>query len=388
MENPHVARICSGQCGGDGAATYCLAGRRSSPLPTGLLLGLSLYGLLAAALKVVHDHAPPPGYAWPAGALVGLGLLLASLLRNRVMREGDYEPWSAFPPTHPILERFETLVAASSLEICPALRWVDSSDWNAFAVGRSRANATIVLTAGLVELLQPEELDTVLAQQIAHIESEDLRTVGLADSVADSIDDLTRAKGRFLWGPRTIFAETRPFLAVSLIGIVLISVLSSSGDRSDGTALFSGAVSIGLLYALWVTAKRSWLGVFQLFLFISFFGPMSLVEAALAPPTAILLSRLISRARIHEADVRAVELTCDRMVLAGALRKLGAVERSPASPWLDRRRFSLFVSSLPRENGYWAWLARLYATHPSIASRIKTIESLDQTAESASSSRS
>jgi Zn-dependent protease with chaperone function len=100
---------------------------------------------------------------------------------------------------------------------------------------------------------------------------------------------------------------------------------------------------------------------------------MSLIEAALAPPTAIALSRLVSRSRIHEADARAVELTEDRAALISTLQKLDAAG-SPVDPWLARRRFSLFVASEPVVGGgYRGWIARLYTTHPSTDSRLETL---------------
>jgi Zn-dependent protease with chaperone function len=349
-----------------------LGGLALVAVANGLLLGLSLYGLLAAALKILHDHAPPLGYAWLVGALAGVALLGVALLRERALRQGGPGAWHAFPPDHPTAERFAALIAASSLNKPPALRWVEDPDRNAFVVGASQGEATVVLTAGLLEALQPEELDAVLAEQLAHVESQDLQAVGLADAVADSIGGLMRAKGRFLWGPRAIVADTGPFLAVLVVGIVLISALSNSADGSEGMVLFRGVVSLALIYALWVTAKRSWLGLFQLFIFVSFLGPMSLVEAALAPPTAVILSRLVSRARIHEADARAVELTGSKEGLIAALESLEEVERAPSSPWLEDRRFSLFLAAQP-EDGFRAWLAHLYATHPTVSSRLETI---------------
>jgi Zn-dependent protease with chaperone function len=349
-----------------------LGGLALVAVANGLLLGLSLYGLLAAALKILRDNAPPLSYAWLAGALAGIGLLGVALLRERALRQSGHEAWHPFPPEHPTAERLAALVVASSLDTPPALCWVDGSDRNAFVAGRSREEATVVLTAGLIETLQADELDAVLAEQIAHVESQDLHAVGLADAVAESIGDLTRTKGRFLWGPKAIVADTAPFLVVTIVGIALVSALSRSGDGSDGMVLFRAAVSIGLLYALWVTAKRSWLGLFQLFVFVSFLGPMSLVEAALAPPTAVILSRLVSRARIHEADARAVELTGSRKGLIQALESLSEVERMPSSPWLEGRRFSLFLAARAQD-GYRAWLTRLYATHPSVSSRLETI---------------
>jgi Zn-dependent protease with chaperone function len=341
----------------------------------GLLLGLSLYGLLAAALKVVHGHLPPLGYAWLAGSIAGIVLLGMSLQRARMLREGEPALWFPIPPEHPIVPRFRALASASSLSTTPALCWVNSAGQNAFTVGRSRDDATIVLTAGLIERLEQDEMEAVLAQQLAHVESEDLKAVGLADAVADSIGELARTKGKFLWGPRAIVEDLRPFLIVSAFGLLLVSALPSSGGESGGLTLLLGLVSLALLYALWVAAKRSWRGLAQLFLLISFFGPLSLVEAALAPPTAVVLSRLVSRARIHEADARAVELAGTRDGLVSALERLEAVERSPASPWLEGRRFSLFVAARP-QGGYQAWLAHLYSSHPSISSRQETIRAL------------
>jgi Zn-dependent protease with chaperone function len=141
-------------------------------------------------------------------------------------------------------------------------------------------------------------------------------------------------------------------------------------------------VSFGLIYAFWVAAKQSWRGLAQLFLFVSFFGPLSLIEAALAPPSAFLLSRLVSRARVHEADERAVRLTRGPDALASALSRLANTERMSSSPWLGRRRFSLFVA-VGVEDGYWTWLARYWtwfarqrATQPSIPSRIEKIREL------------
>ncbi len=355
-----------------------LGGLALVAVANGLLLGLSLYALLAAALKLVHGKAPPLGYAWLAGALVGFTLLGVSLRRETAMRSGKEVIWVPFAgsaASHPIVPRFEALVKASSLNCAPTLGWIESPDPNAFALGRSREEASIVLTSGLIERLQPAQMDAVLSQQLAHVELEDLRAIGLADAVADSIGDLSRAKGRFFWGPREIFAETWPFLTVFVFGLLVFPQMQRSGGDGALAPLVPIAFGLAVLYGLWVTAKRSWYGLAQFFLFVSFLGPMSLIEAALAPPTAVLLSRLVSRARVHEADARAVELNGNREGLISALEELESVERSPSESWLSRWRFSLFVTALPPP-GYQAWIARLYATHPSISSRIETIREL------------
>jgi heat shock protein HtpX len=358
-----------------------LGGLALVAVANGLLLGLSLYGLLAAALKVVHGHVPPWGFAWLAGAIAAAVLLARSLLQERALRSGERASWTPFtddPRGHLLVERFQALAGISSLHQAPALGWIDSPEQNAFAVGRSRDQAAIVVTTGLIECLPPEELEAVLAQQLAHVESEDIKAVGLADAVADSIADLSQAKGRFLWGPRAILADMRPLLLISVAGLIFVAALPQMGADSSSWTLLFGLISLVLLYNLWQGAKRSWRGLVQLFIFISFLGPTSLIEAALAPPAAIALSRLVSRARVHEADARSVVLTANRAALISALERIAAAHSASADTWLERRRFSLFVAPEPPAGSrYREWVARLYATHPSISSRLEAIREPD-----------
>jgi Zn-dependent protease with chaperone function len=355
---------------------YLLAGLSLVALANGLLLGLSLYGLFVVLVKLVHGQPPPLAYGWIAGAAAGVALLALALQRERVLRqpalelpdpapgEAEAAPWW--------VGRFHHLAAASSLSYVPSLWWIEAVEPNAYAVGRNRDDASVVITTGLLDLLEPEELDAVLGQQIAHVEAEDLKAVGRADAVADSIDDLAQAKGRFFWGPKAILVDMQPFILVSLAGFVLVGAMHDSSENA-GVTLLLALLGFAWMVALWHAAKRSWKGLVQLFLFTSFYGPMSLVEWALAPPTAFLLSRLVARARVHEADARCVQILGDRQPLVSALRKLEFIERSNPREELPGRRFSLFVCARP-QRGYQAWLARLYSTHPSIASRIATIE--------------
>jgi Zn-dependent protease with chaperone function len=357
---------------------FLLGGLVLVAIGNGLFLGLTLYGLLAAALKAVHDHVPPAGWAWIVGAFSAAWLLIASLWRERRLRRGEYRLWAPLEEDedeHPLVVQLRRLTERSTLDRPPNLAWIDSPERNAFTVGRSREEASIVLTAGLIGSLQPRETRAVLAQQLAHVEAEDVRAAGLADAIADSIASLGRAKGRFLWGPTAIAKDLRPILAVSLVAVIATSVLPRSGGSNALLTLFLLGVAFWLLYAFWQAAKRSWRGLAQLFLYNAFFGPMTLVEALLSPPTAILLSRLVSRSRVHEADERAMELTGDPRSLLTALERLAEIEALPTAPWLGERRYSLFVAP-ETSGGRWPWLDRQRATHPSISSRLERIREL------------
>ena len=75
------------------------------------------------------------------------------------------------------------LSARAGLPATPVPHYVPSAVVNAFATG-SKQEASIALTDGLLRSLSPRELAGVLAHEIAHIANEDLRVMGLADSVS------------------------------------------------------------------------------------------------------------------------------------------------------------------------------------------------------------
>jgi Zn-dependent protease with chaperone function len=97
----------------------------------------------------------------------------------------------------------------------------------------------------------------------------------------------------------------------------------------------------------------------------------------LAPPTAYVLSRLLSRERVIEADRRAVELTRNRAGALAALRNLEGVEYTAGEPFWAALRFSLFVT--PRaQTGLGPWRERVFGTHPPVAARIEQLGRLTQ----------
>jgi Zn-dependent protease with chaperone function len=358
---------------------YMLAALIVIALANGVFLGLTLYGLLAAVLGVIGGRAPGFGYALLAGASGGGYLLFVSLLRERALRHGEHRLWTplpAEPGEHPLVAQLRKLSDAGSLERPPTLGCVESRERNAFCVGRSREEASIIVTTGLIRSLAQRELDAVLAQQLAQIESDSVKAVGLADAIAATIADLIRLKGRFLWGPKAILWDLRPFLlAVGLAFVISTLVPEHAEGNALLSLLFVGAL-FWALYAMWQTAKMSWRGLTQAFIFTTFLGPLSVVEAVLSPPTAVLISRLVSRARVHEADERAVELTGGAKPLALALKRIGPAKSRGLSGELGGLRYSLFVGPMPPASR-WPWLGEQQATHPSISSRLDTIERLD-----------
>ncbi|EPK6958398.1 zinc metalloprotease HtpX [Acinetobacter baumannii] len=75
------------------------------------------------------------------------------------------------------------LAARAGLPAVPVPHYVPSGVVNAFATG-TKHHAAIALTDGLLRSLRPRELTGVLGHEIAHIANEDLRVMGLADSIS------------------------------------------------------------------------------------------------------------------------------------------------------------------------------------------------------------
>jgi heat shock protein HtpX len=84
----------------------------------------------------------------------------------------------AEPVLHGALER---MCALSGVPV-PKLAVMEARDPNAFAFGRSRQHAVIVVTRPLVDLLEPDELEAVLAHELAHLAHRDLLVMSLASS--------------------------------------------------------------------------------------------------------------------------------------------------------------------------------------------------------------
>ncbi len=350
------------------------------------LLSLTMYALLAAALHVLGSHAPAPVYAFLAGAAGAAALLGVAFKRERQLREGDYGTWPgthASAPDPDLSERLRRLADSASLPT-PALRQIESETGNAFAAGRSREDASIVVTDGLLELGETER-DAVLAHELAHIEAEDIRTIGLADAIATTLRDLGRARDSVLWGPRQIAIDILPFAAVLVGGWILIwlYVEINPGQSVSLLGFLIALAALGFFVAwlrtLFQNALISWRGLVQLFLVVFFFGPLTVVEWVLAPPTAAAMARLLSRTRVYEADRRAAELIGGPEALISALRSLEPVELRAGEGWAGALRFSLFVTPRAR-SGYRAWLERITSTHPSAADRIEALTAVGEDA--------
>ena len=147
-------------------------GLRGRMLVTMLLLGL-LYVVFLVVLWEAFQSL------LVVVALLGGFALLQFLYSDRLALRGmgarEVEP-AEYPRLHGMVDR---LAQQSDLPK-PTVAVADSETPNAFAAGRSQGSATVCVTTGLLETLEEEELEGVLAHELAHVKNRDVMVMTVA----------------------------------------------------------------------------------------------------------------------------------------------------------------------------------------------------------------
>lgn len=215
---------------------------------------------------------------------------------------------------HNVVE--ETAIAAGLTK--PAVYVVEADALNAFATGMRSKNAAVTVTRGLLNRLNREELQGVVAHEMAHIGNGDVRlavivamVVGLISIVSDMLGRGARIAGR-----------------------------GAVRARGKGKA-------IALVFAVW------------------------LMFALLAPLFGLLVRMAISREREYLADATGARLTRNPIGLASALAKIAENPRiKSTSSALEH----LWIASPKRAYGETS--SALFSTHPPTAARIERLLNL------------
>lgn len=171
------------------------------------------------------------------------------------------------------------LADAANLARCPVLYLLPSADMLAFSLGTEK-NSAIALSEGLLQLLDPRELTSVIAHEMGHIKNHDTQTM-LVANIAQIITEEIAFLGKLLF----IFA---------------LPLLILQGKLLSGISLF---------------------------LFIIF-----------SPVLSALIRSHLSRRREFEADSFSARLTEQPWYLASALRKVNYFQRGVFSGILSFRK--------------------------------------------------
>ena len=305
------------------------------PVPVLLLLG----GLLLTAFIIV--------------LLMFFGLTARFISRygaRMVLRMAQARPASA--QDAPVLfSAIENLCIGAGLPI-PRVHVVESAAPNAFATGRDPEHASLVVTRGLLTLLDRRELEGVVAHELSHIGNHDIRlTTTLAAFVATAslpfrmVEGLFRAAFRIHWIAGAFVSWMAFLFGISLVHVAF-GLATLARDEE-----FSRVMS---RFVWWWTLHGVAAPLYALFV---------------APVVALLIRQTVSRQREFLADADAALLTRDPEGLALALVKIGASrgERLRVSEGLVH----LYFVDPTEERG--SLLHDVFPSHPTLRARIELL---------------
>jgi heat shock protein HtpX len=291
-------------------------------LSVGILLGI--FGFAA-------------GFAWSGDPLGGIGftviaVIIAGVIGATTYFQGDKMVLAASQAkpvsqgSHPQLMNVVREMSLAADIPMPAVYVIDDTALNAFATGRNPDNASIAITAGLLDRLDREELQGVIAHELAHVRNLDIRFSLLVGVLVGGI-------------------------ALAADFFLRMTFWTGMGRRGGGGGGRGGQGGGGLQIVLMVVA---------------------LVLAILAPIAARLVQLSVSRQREYLADATAVELTRNPYGIERALWKLGA-DREVLEVANRSTQHLYIVNPIKKFEDR---SSALWSTHPPLAERINRLRSL------------
>jgi heat shock protein HtpX len=278
-------------------------------------------------------------------------VLIGPLLAQRALGVRLLAP-DEYPELHERIQRLALLMGIPA----PRLGLCESPLPNAFAIGyplsdRMIARSVVVVTTRLVDMLEPEELDGVLAHELAHLRNRDAVVITGSSMLA----------------------------LASLIVAKILVVLAAASAKLAG---LSGRLARWLLPAgdRQVGTLRVLLGMYAVLMGLTFLVSAigALVLAALywlLHAVSLLAVLALSRYREFIADRAAGLVTRSPAHLAAALRK---IERASvgidATETRPLQAFRAFLLVEPKSD----WLLGLLSTHPPISQRVERLMELER----------
>lgn len=125
---------------------------------------------------------------------------------------------SDLPEFHRLIDR---LARNAGLPM-PKVYVIDSDQPNAFATGRNPANAAVAATTGLLRTLSPDEIEGVMAHELAHVKNRDTLIMAMTATISGAIAML--ANFGFLFGGRD---RNAPGGAIGQILLVILAPLAA-----------------------------------------------------------------------------------------------------------------------------------------------------------------
>lgn len=217
------------------------------------------------------------------------------------------------------VRRVENLCIGAGLPM-PKTWVLEDSAPNAFATGRDPKHSHVVVTRGLLDKLEPAELEGVLAHELSHIGNYDIRVMTIV----------------------TVLVGVTALLA----DIMLRATIWGSGSRRGNRDKGGGAAAILIILAI--------------------------VAAILAPIVAQFIKFAVSRKREYLADASGALLSRNPEALARALEKI-AGDHEPLEA-ANKATAHLYIENPLKEHA--SALNGLFNTHPPVEERIRLLRSM------------
>ena len=207
-----------------------------------MLLLLALYVVFIAALYIYGIGLF--GIVLFMGLFMGGQLFFSDKLALRSMGAHEVSE-EEYPELHAMVGR---LAQQADLPK-PTVAVADSRQPNAFATGRSQSSATVCVTRGIMDTLNPEELEGVLAHKLTHVKNRDVMVM----TIATFLSTLAFMIVRWGWlfsgdregGGAPVLVAILISLVVGVVSFLLVRVLSRyreyAADR--GGAIITGRPS-------------------------------------------------------------------------------------------------------------------------------------------------
>lgn len=118
------------------------------------------------------------------GAFISLGL--SRIMAKWMMGVVVVDPGTSDPALARLVQTVHNLARAANLPAMPEVGYYPGPEINAFATGPTRSRALVAVSAGLLEAMDWEQIEGVLAHEIAHVANGDMVTMTLVQGIINA----------------------------------------------------------------------------------------------------------------------------------------------------------------------------------------------------------
>lgn len=272
-----------------------------------------LVGLTLLLMAIGQRFGGPQGMTLALGLAVVMNAFAYFFSDKIALMSSRAKPVTReqLPRLYAVMER---LAAKANLPV-PKLYVVPEAAPNAFATGRNPRHASVAVTQGLLELMNDDELEGVIAHELSHVRNYDILISSVAATIAGAVFHLS-TMGR--WA-------------------MIFGGYGGNRDDRDGG------------------------------------GITAILTLILAPIAAMLLQLGLSRQREYSADETGARMVGNPHGLISALEKLGAYNKRIPTTAITPTTSSLCIVK-PLFGG--GSMATLLSTHPALPDRIARLREM------------